>query len=32
VRRERANSFRSTFHRSRPSHGFRGGFGGFRRR
>jgi len=32
VRRERANSFRSTFHRSRPSHSFRGGFGGFRRR
>ncbi len=33
MRRERANSFRSTFHRSRPGgHGFRGGFGGFRRR
>ena len=32
VRRERANNFRSTFQRSRPSHGFRGGFGGFGRR
>jgi hypothetical protein len=32
VRRERANSFRSTFQRSRPGHGFRGGMGGFRRR
>ena len=32
VRRERANNFRSSFHGSRPSHGFRGGFGGFRRR
>jgi len=33
VRRERMNSFRSTFHRSRPGgHGFRGGMGGFRRR
>jgi hypothetical protein len=32
VRRERANSFRSNFQRSRPSHGFRGGFGGVGRR
>jgi hypothetical protein len=32
MRRERVNSFRSTLHRSGPGHGFRGGFGGFRRR
>jgi hypothetical protein len=32
VRRERANSFRSTFQRSRPGHSFRGGFRGFGRR
>ena len=32
IRRDRANNFRSTFHRSRPGHSFRGGFGGFRRR
>lgn len=32
VRRERASSFRSSFHRSGPAHGFRGGMGGFRRR
>ncbi len=32
MRRDRANNFRSSFHRSRPGHSFRGGMGGFRRR
>jgi hypothetical protein len=33
LRRERANSFRSTFHRSRPAgHSFGGGLRGFRGR
>ncbi|GEM_PF-3266353 len=32
IRRERANSFRSSIHRSRPGYSFRGGGGGFRRR
>jgi hypothetical protein len=32
MRRERVNSFRSTGHRSGFGQGFRGGFGGFRRR
>ena len=32
VRRDRVNSFRSSFHRSRPSHNFGGGMRGFGRR